>query len=142
MNQGYNNIFLKNDDASFKNIEKIDDNFTEICIFKAKNYLLFKSFKCDLLLEREDDEGFDEQFFEFTELFKLFMKGNNGIFFMIDIIETFLHIFEFNIDKEVLIEKLIHSIDESIKFNNLSEPIKKNCLINFLKGLLLSKLNT
>lgn len=61
---------------------------------------------------------------------------------MIDIIETFLHIFEFNIDKEVLIEKLIHSIDESIKFNNLSEPIKKNCLINFLKGLLLSKLNT
>ncbi len=61
---------------------------------------------------------------------------------MVDIIETFLHIFEFNIDKEVLIEKLIHSIDDSIHFNNLEESIKKNCLYNFLKGMLLSKLNT
>lgn len=45
---------------------KDDFNSRKNCIFAAKRYLIFKSFKCDLTLEKEDDFLFKEMFEEFN----------------------------------------------------------------------------
>lgn len=52
----------------------------------------------------------------------------------------FIHIFEFNIYKAAHLEKLINSIYKSLKYNKL-EIEQDNYLINYVLGLLCSKLN-
>ena len=107
---------------------------------KAKQYLMFKCFKCDLTLEKEEDNEFLEQFNEFNELFFKFSKGNNCLLYILDIIEMFIHIFEFNVLKAVHLDKLINSIYKSLNYNKLEQE-QDNYLINYVLGLLCSKLN-
>jgi hypothetical protein len=59
MSMAYDYIFEKRDESAFEVLTKhaegeaepIVDDFTDVCIFRAKKWLLFKSFKCDLTLE-------------------------------------------------------------------------------------------